>query len=331
VSLYALDDVPDAVEATRALLLPVDRGRWLRLALVVFFVGGGGVTGQLSNGVSQGSSDPASSAGGVPSLDGPDLLLVGGLVAAAVVVVLALLFVGAVMEFVLVESLRRETVTVRRYWRDHWRRGARLFGFRAALGLATLALAGGVLAVALAPGLLGVGAASAVLLLLAVPVALAVLVVSALVGGFTTAFVVPVMLAEDRGVVAAWRRFWPVLSGAWRQYLAYAAASFVLRLGLGLLTTVVTLLAAVVLAVPLGLVAAVGLALALVVGGVGSPVGWAVVALAAVVFVLSLVAVSLLAAVPVRTFLRYYALFVLGDTAEPFDLVAERRRAVRSG
>jgi hypothetical protein len=123
----------------------------------------------------------------------------------------------------------------------------------------------------------------------------------------------------------------PVLSGAWRQYLAYAAASFVLRLGLGLLTTVVTLLAAVVLAVPLGLVAAVGLALALVVGGVGSPVGWAVVALAAVVFVLSLVAVSLLAAVPVRTFLRYYALFVLGDTAEPFDLVAERRRAVRSG
>jgi hypothetical protein len=325
VTVYALDDVPDAVEATRALLLPVDRGRWLRLALVAFFLGGGGVTGQLSNGVSQGGTSEPS--GTLPSLGGTELLLVGAAVAALVALVLAFTFVGSVMEFVFVESLRREAVTVRRYLRAHWRRGARLFGFRLALGLGTLALAAGVVAAAVAPLLYGLGAGSVVLLLLAVPVVLVVLVGSALVSGFTTEFVVPVMLAEDRGVIAAWRRLWPTLTGQWRQYLGYAVAAFVLRLGLGLLTTVVTLLAAVALAVPFGLLALGGLALADVV----SVAGWGVVALAALAFVLALVVVSLLAAVPVRTFLRYYALFVLGDTNEAFDVVAERRRAVRSG
>jgi hypothetical protein len=325
MTLYALDDVGDAVDATREFLLPVDRGRWLRLAVVVFFVGGGsGGFGQFGNAASSntgGSAPPAE----VGSLGSTELLVVGAVVAAVVVLALAFAFVGAVMEFVFVESLRRETVRVREYWRAHWRRGARLLGFQVGLGLATLLAAGGVLAVAVAPVLLGVAPVGFLLLLVAVPVALVVALVGAVAGGFTTTFVVPTMLVDGRGVLAAWRRFWPTLRGQWKQYAAYAVVVFVLRLGLGLLTAAVTILGALVLAIPTGLLGLLGVALT----GPAGPVGWVVVAVAAVLFGLGLLAVSLLAAVPIQTALRYYGLLVLGDTDDSLDLIPDRRRAVR--
>ena len=40
MTLYALDAIDDAATATRELLWPFDLGRWLRLVVVVFFLGG---------------------------------------------------------------------------------------------------------------------------------------------------------------------------------------------------------------------------------------------------------------------------------------------------
>lgn len=60
--------------------------------------------------------------------------------AVLVLVVLLFAFVGSVMEFAFVESLRSEEIHVRRYWTRYWRRGARLFGFRVGLGLVALLL-----------------------------------------------------------------------------------------------------------------------------------------------------------------------------------------------
>ncbi|MFB6169108.1 MAG: hypothetical protein ABEJ43_09715 [Haloferacaceae archaeon] len=328
MTLYALDDVGDAVDAARGFLWPPDRGTWLRLAVVVFFVGGGtgvGQFGQLGNAAptNGGGSAPAPSPG---SLGSPELAILAAVVALLVVLALGFGFVGAVMEFVFVESLRRETVRLRAYWRTHWRHGARLFGFRLLLGLATLALVALVLGVTVAPILFGIAPVGVVLLLVALPVVLLVALASAVVGGFTTTFVVPTMMLEERGVGSAWRRFWPTLREGWKQYAAYAAVAFALRLGVGLLVTAVTVLGAFVLAIPLGLLGALGVALA----GQIAPVGWGIVAIAVVSFVLGLFALSLFAAVPVQTALRYYGLFVLGDTDASLDVVPEQRRAVRA-
>jgi len=49
----------------------------------------------------------------------------------------------------------------------------------------------------------------------------------------------------------------------------------------------------------------------------------------AVVFGLAVLVLTLFVSVPVQTYLRYYALFVLGDTNDAFDVIADRRRAVR--
>ena len=332
MTLYAVDAIDDAIGATRSLLWPFDVGRWLRLMLVVFFVGGAGgsTTSQFGGSASTGSGPRPGSLPQLPAPEtvlpgGAELLAIGAVLAAVAAVVLGLLFVGSVMEFVFVESLRREAVSIRRYWRDRWRAGVRLFGFRLLLGAVTLTLAGAVLAPALLPALSGDASVAVGLLLLAAPVLVGLAVVSGLVGGFTTNFVVPVMLVEERSVVSAWRRFWPVLTGQWKQYAAYVALAFVLRIATGVVSAVAVVFGVIAAAIPFGITGTVGVALL----SVATPVGAALIAVSVLLFVLAVVAVALLVSVPVQTYLRYYALFVLGDTDAEFDLIAERRRAVR--
>jgi hypothetical protein len=50
---------------------------------------------------------------------------------------------------------------------------------------------------------------------------------------------------------------------------------------------------------------------------------------AGALFVVSVVTLWLFVQVPVVTYLRYYALLVLGDVEAPLDLVSDRRTAVR--
>ncbi|WP_318571025.1 DUF7544 domain-containing protein [Salinigranum marinum] len=334
MTLYALDAIDDALDATRTFLWPFDRGRWARLALLMLFVGGvggfnpvqfpGGSTGGGGVDAPAGADGPGALEA-APSIGGTEVAIIAAIFGVLLLLGLGFLFVGSVMEFVFVDSLRRETVTIRRYWGEHWSRGLRLFGFRLVLGVVSFALVGVVLVAAFAPIVFGDGGLSFGLLLAAIPVFAVVTIASGLVNGFTTMFVVPVMLGEETGVLSAWRRFWPTVTGQWKQYVAYAVMGFVLQLVGGILAGIATLVGAVVIAIPLGLVALAGAALLTVV----EAAGWAVILVAAVVFGFALIALVLVVSVPVQTFLRYYALFVLGDTNETFDLIPDRRRAVR--
>lgn len=331
MSLYAFDAIDDAFAATRSFLWPFDLGRWARLALVVFFLGGAGGGFNPSSGFNVPSSGgggtppPSGMPSGFPSIGGPELAIIATIAAVILAIVLVLMIVGSIMEFVFVESLRREEVHVRRYWSEYWGKGLRLLGFRLVVGLVTLAIFAGLVVIALAPIIFDSGGLSIPLVVLAVLVFILVAILGGVINGFTTVFVVPVMMAEDVGVLAGWRRFWATMTGQWKQYGAYLIMGFVLQIAAGLISGIGTLILAVLLAIPFGIIALVGAGLL----SVASIAGWILIGIAAVLFGLSVIAVALLVAVPVQTFLRYYALFVLGDTNEEFDLIAERRTAIR--
>jgi hypothetical protein len=330
MSLHALDDIDDAIDATRSFLWPFDLGRWGRLALVVFFLGGTGSANPTQFTGDFGGTGPTSPGGeqmpaSPPSIGDVEIAILAVAVAAVLLLVLGFALVGAVMEFVFVESLRNENVRIRRYWSERWKQGLRLFGFRLVVGLLSLAVIGAVLVASLAPYLSGSGELSLGLLFLAIPVFFVVAVVSGLVNGFTTGFVVPVMISEDSTVLAAWRRFWPTLKAEWKEYGAYVVMRFVLQIAVGILVGIVTLLGVIIIAIPFGVFGAIGFGLVSVV----EPLGWAIVAIAALLFVLAVLTLTLFLNVPVQTFLRYYALLLLGDTNESFDLIAERRAAIR--
>jgi hypothetical protein len=325
MSYHAVTALRDAYEATRAFLWPVDAGRWWRLAVVVLFLGGSGgvgsvnVQGSLPNGA--GTEVPLDRL--LPSPRAAAVVV--AVVVALVVLGLLFAFVAAVMEFVMYGALRTESVALRADVRRHLGRGARLFAFRIGLGLTTLVLAGVLVGVVAAPAAYGTPLVSLLLGLVVVPLLVVFVLAVAAVGVATTSFVVPTMLAEETGVLDAWRRVWPVLRAAPGETAVYGAVWLGLALARGLVVGAVSTVGGALLAVPFLLAAG---AVLFVVGG--SPLALVPLAALGLVYLALLLALFAVVNVPVVTYLRYVALFVLGDLDPDLDVIAERRAAVRA-
>lgn len=327
----ATDALDDARWATQSLLWPIDTGRWLRLALIVLFVGGagGGVPsggGNVGN-VDVGEPAPPSTDVGPALADVPTALVAAGaaLLVLAVLVVLALILLGPVMEFVLVEGLRTGTVRVRRPFRRYLGAGLQLLLFRLAL---LIAIAAAVL-VPIAGVVLAGMSVSAAFLALLLPF-MFVLFAAALLYGvvmrLTTDFVVPTMIAEGRGIVDGWRRVFPLLRREWREFGLYLVLRFVLGIAAGIAAGLAMGALALLAALPF---AAVGALVFLGLGGAGALGLAGLVALGALAlgWLLCVIVVGLFVQVPVVTYFRYYALCFLGEEDPALDLVADIRDA----
>jgi hypothetical protein len=338
---YAVEALDDAYDATKTLLTPLDARQWLRLALVVFFVGSagsggpsatvGGSTGNPS-GVPPGPSGPFGQPGGdaalsfLPAEALPFVIVLFGV---ALVVGLLYALVASVMEFVFVESLRRQRVRVRQYADQHLGRALGLFAFRLALGLVVLLPVAVVALIALSM-VAGEPQVSVGLLVVSIPVFVLLGIVVAVVDTFTTNFVVPVMIRKNVGIVEGWRRFWPTLTDDWRQYGVYALVWVVLVFAVGVLGSVVGGVVGAIVAAP---VAVVGFFTLPVLGGpaaiLSNPVGLTVAAALLFGYLVVLLVAIAVVFVPVRTYLGYHALLVLGDTDADLDLIPDLRREIR--
>jgi len=367
MALHAVDDIDDAIDATKSFLFPVEKGTWLRMAFVVFFIGGGGVGlnnvqsfsnfGDFGgNGGPGGPSGPGSdfqlaaplesvaslpgnlalqvSEPGVPS-GAPDELLAGAglLVFAAIglLVLLALAYgiLSNFMEFVLTQALIDREIHVRRYFNEHVGNGLRLFLFRLALGVIWLGIAlvigAAVFFLALGGEAANVGTSSVLALSGLLIAVFAVLAISyGIVFGFTTVFVVPLMTADDDGVLSGWSRLWISIKSEPKQYLAYLFFSIVLQIGVGIISAILGIVALLVVMIPFGL-GAVALYLAL-----QNTIGIALAGVVGLLGLLVLIVVSALIQVPLTTFLRYYAMLVLGDIDADMDPIPEVRSDIRA-
>ena len=283
---------------TKRYLTALGVGGWLKLGGVVLLLSIGAASGMNFLGVL--SPDPSTGAVDWQQLAGP------AAIALAVVGVLG--YIAAVADFVFVGSLRSGRLPIRSYAKANLRRAGWLLAFRAAITLGAIAIVAGVVAatIGLPPSpatepshgeslLIGLAAAVAAIGWLTV-------------GTLTNAFVVPIMQYEHRGPLSAWRRFGRAITGRWAAVAVFllvaVVISTVVGIGLFILSFVIWLVGG----------------LLLVGGGVlvveNAP---ALEPLVAVVLVATYLgyryAVSVLRA-PVQSYLRYYALLLLGD-AEP--------------
>ncbi|WP_136688408.1 DUF7544 domain-containing protein [Halorhabdus amylolytica] len=345
MSLYAVERIDDAVDMTRSFLTPIDAGRWGRLAVIVAFLlggtgGGGGAASSVTNAPTTAGSMPES---GLPefSVEFPELsstavAAVLGVIALLILVGLIVAGIGAVMEFVFVESLSTAEVHVRRYFRRHAGKGLRLFAFRFVLGLGTLAVLGGATLLLFGDVFAGLLAGDVVMpsasrlvvgALVLVPLGLVVGIAVALVNGFTTEFVVPIMLREDRGVLAGWQRFWPTLVGQWKQYGTYVVVAFGLHIVTEIAGSIVLGIAAVALAIPF-LIVAVPVGFGMVGGGTITAGTIVLLATLLALYLLVLFVAAAVIYVPIKVFHRQFALLVLGDTNAEFDVLGDRRSSL---
>jgi len=323
MALHAVDDLSDAYRATKSFLLPVEWGRWLRLALLSLFVagssGGGTPTSNFQAPFGTGT-DPSPGTG--PGMDqfgefvGQELFLIVGIAAVLFVIALVLQWFAAVFEFSFLEALRTDEVHVRRYTSQFSGLGTRLFAFRLVFGLLTLLAVGGLALLIVGPMLLGVGVAAPLLLgVLLVPIFIVLGIVAGVVYVFTTAFVAPIMLMEDRGVLSGWKRFWGVFKSAWQDFLVYVLVGLFLMIAIGIIVGIVMAIIGVAIALPV--------VVAFLVGG---PLLGGLLAIPAVIVA---VVVYGIVQVPVQTYLRHWSLLVLGDVEPDLDLIPDRRESVR--
>lgn len=357
---YALDDIGDAIDATKELVMPFDWWVWLRLGIVVSLLGGagGGLT-QLTNVFQFGSSpdfevegflastvgDPGvvtALAGADPGIGSalaqtqpgevdwaevlvdPAMIFVVAFVLLAVLALLLLGAIGTAMEFVLVQTLRRERVHVGHDFGANYGNGLRLVIFRYVMWAIAVAIVGGAFVWQLGTDptawsdadVLGV---LAPLLLIAVPTFLLVSVIN----GFTNVFVVPIMLTEDRSLLSAWRRLLGLIGGNLGQFLLYLVVSVLLGIGVSIVLGFAVLFAAIAIGIPVGIVA-VALYIAL-----SGPILWILAGAVVFVGIVAFAVAVMFISVPLLVFLRYYALFVLGDVDESVDPIPEVRSNVR--
>ena len=327
MALHAVDDLSDAYRATRSFLLPVEWGRWLKLALLSLFVGGssgGGAPTSGFQGPLSSSPDPTPGTGTElgPALDqltaalAENLVFIVGLLAIGFLIALALQWVAATFEFTFLEALRRDAVQVRAFTSANTGRGTRLFAFRVLFGLATLLVFGGLTLLVVGPILAGVSPAGPLLvMILLLPLFFVLGVLAAVVYVFTTAFVAPIMLLEDRGVISAWKRFWGVFRSAWTDFLVYLLVGLFLMIAIGILVGIVMAVIGIAIALPV-----------IVVLLAAGPLWAALFAVPAAI--LAIVAWALVQ-VPVQTYLRHWALLVLGDVEPDLDLIPDRRAEIR--
>lgn len=323
----AVDALDDARDATESMLVPPSWGTWLRLALVTFFVSGVGGGGSVSQGVQGAISSPPSprtTLGGFdPStlqpmlqslLPGRPMSLVVGVAVVVLVLGIGYTLVGAVMEFVLVDGLRRRRFTLRRATRQFLGPGVRLLLFRVVVGVVLVGAAAVPVLVAL--GVLSLSVAGVLLVPLLALVVGVVWLVGVLCLRLTTDFVVPTMIAEGRSVLSAWQRLLPLVRAAWREVALYLAV----RLGLGIAATIlvglVVGLVVLVIAIPFALLGS------LVVSTAGfQGAGLVALVLLAAVFIPLVVVATVVVQVPVVVYFRYYGLVFLGRLDDRLALV----------
>lgn len=328
MSMHAFNVLDDALDATKAFLKPLDRWTWLKLAFVAFFIGGPATSFVQVPPTGNSSGTSSSGTGGI-EFSQEVLIAIVAIFAAIFLFVIALAAVGAIMEFVFYESLRERSVSVRAYWRKYWRKGLRLFAFRILLGLLVLAA----VFLLAAPFILAVGgfvqlSAEFVLLLVvaAIPIFFLLAIATGVANGFTSMFVVPIMMLEDCTVLDGWRRLWPSIKANPYEYGAYLLMTFVLGLATGMIVGIATLVGLFVIAIPVVVLIFVSLALLTV----AEPLGILGFVFTVAFFVLASVLLIALLKVPIQAYLRYYAVLVLGDIDDEFDFIPDQRREIRA-
>lgn len=255
------------------------------------------------------------------TVDSPaDLWAYAWLFAGGIGVYAAFRYLAAALEFVFVTSLRTRELALRRSLHDHLGAGVWLLMFRAGIVGVSLAVVGVATALLVGTDMAAFAAATTRQELAVAAVALLAWGGWLTVDTLTTGFVVPIMQHTNCGPLSGWRRFGTAMSTNWRAVVAFLLVAWVVGFGLWMALFGVSFVMIIL-----------GIAAVALIGSVLTAVHSA---FEPVVFVLLLVVVVgyqyLLALIeaPVRSYVRYYALVVLGAAEPGLDLIADHRAAI---
>ena len=336
--ISASDAIEPAFRHTKdQLFRPFRLGQWMRLAFVGLLAGEmgsfGGCNFSYPVNTHQRGSHQFLLQSAFPAQLAGHAALIAGLVAVAVVIVigLAVLFtyISSVMRFILFDSIVARECHIRQGWARRRRIGFRLFLWQLLFMLATSVAFLVVIGVpALWVWSLGwfahardhvLGFVLGGLILFFVFAVLLVFV--AVVTVMTKDFVVPQMAFEDISVMEGWRRLWLWLKYDKGGYAGYIGMKIVLAIGATIALAIVTLVAFLLLLIPIG-----GVGVAAVLGGRAAGWTWNPYTItAAVVFgciaIMILILAAALIAVPAIVFFPAYSIYFFASRYSQLGMV----------
>lgn len=315
---------PAFAHTKQQLLRPFRLGQWMRLGVVGLLAGEAGSSGGCNFNYPLSTPHQGSRhflGAGWPAPMGNHPLLLFALVAALIVIALGLAvlfaYIGSVMRFILFDSIIARECHIRRGWTRRKDMGSRLFVFQLGLMLATLATFLVVIgipagcAAALGwfrhPGdhVLGLVLAGIAWLL----VFLALVIVVAVIDVMTKDFVVPQMALEGVSAMDGWRRLWLWLKFDKGGYAGYIGMKIVLAIAAAILVGIATIIALLVLLLPIG---GVGVAVAIAAKTAGWTWNLYSIALAVILGCIAfaiLMSVILLLSAPAIVFFPAYSIY----------------------
>jgi hypothetical protein len=323
VPISAVDTITLAFQHTkRQLLQPFRFWQWTRLAVVGLLAGEMGSGGCNAPSNFNFPQHPGSSRhlleSGLGAID-PALyaVLIAVVIVAALVLMILLMYVSSVMRFILFDSVLAKECHIRQGWSRRQAEGWRYFLWQLVYMLAVLVgltvLVGIPLGFAYAVGWLK-NPDQHVLPLVLGGIALFFVIVifftlAAVVHVLIKDFVVPQMALEGAGVIAGWRRLWPMMKAEKGGYAAYVGMKIVLAIGAGIVVGIASFIGALVFMIPTA-----GLAIAAVFAGKAAGLTWnvftiTIAVVAGCILLALLVYLLVMISVPAMVFFPAYSIY----------------------
>lgn len=263
MSLYALENLDEAMEETKDLLLPFDLMTWTKIAIIALLASGVSIPNLPVGAPSGGPGDqvytPDSNFENTPDIASGlgDVSMTGlstaGVTDAVAVAILALgvlfagffLYVSSVFQFIYFQTVLDKKPSIVENIRKHAYRGLRYLGFQ--IGIVILALA----ALVVPAALWGTSQFTALVVLLVfwIPFVL----VLALIMGLVHDLVLLRMIEEKEGLIEAWKNVWPDIKTEWRQVIAFLFIKLFLGMAIGVALLMIVLAVAIALLIPFGI------------------------------------------------------------------------------
>lgn len=305
--------IDEALDRTKTLLWPPHLGIWIRIAIIALFLGGGAANPMRTDTISWSGFQGSDLPGPVVLFEHMDLLLKIGL--GLLIAGLFYMVISAVFQFIFVDCLTTNTILLTRTFNLRWRKSLHLVGLYLFLFL-VIALCFVLLAFIFIMPVFETGVVNLLNLLILIIITLLLLFIILIpvwiIAILTADFVVPIMIVDDCGIIAGWRRTIRLFSGRWVEAGIYTGLKLLLIFITGMIIGVIIFL----ISIPLGIT---GTIVSIEAGS--PPVIDSTGAVLLGIGTLGVFLISLFLLVPVITFFRYYSLVVLRDMEPRYNLL----------
>lgn len=323
---YSINVIDSSVKRTKKILLePFDFWKWIKLGIIIFFIGGG-----FGSSWSNFNPGPFDNPQTDRNLEEPSTREIINqitqfwhqyetyiLIGSAIIIFIILLFglISAIMQFVFVEALVTNKVTIIAYFKKYMRPGFNLFIIQTILGLFflslfILAMLPIVLPVLESPETISFGSILGSIFWFFI-----VIIVISIISGIIESLIslsIPLVIYEQSGLIEAIKKVFGRAGADWKQIVVYWVMRSVLWIAAGIIIGIIAILLFILLFIVILIMGVILYLILSMLGiGTGNILFWIVMIPFGLIALILLIVLMLLASVPAQLFLKNHMLLFL--------------------